>query len=94
MPKIDISLEAELKWLNAELTEARRRAAAALRIEPPGHMLEGAALARALAEEGKVAALVRRIKQIQVGDGQAPARHAARSTVSVEFTNGGQPRVR
>jgi hypothetical protein len=34
-------------------------------MDPPGHIQEGEALARFLAEEEKVAAIVRRIKEIQ-----------------------------
>ena len=55
----------ELRRLRAELLEAQERAAAALRTNPPGHVLEGAALARFRTEDEKVAAIVRRIKEIQ-----------------------------
>jgi len=37
-------------------------------MDPPGHIQEGAALARFLAEEEKIAAIVRRIKEIQGGE--------------------------
>jgi hypothetical protein len=62
---ISIKLEAELRRLYAELPNAHARAAADLRTDPPGHVLEGEALARFLAEEEKIAAIVRRIKEIQ-----------------------------
>ena len=62
---ISIKLEAELRRLYAELPNAHARAAAALRTDPPGHVLEGEALAHFLAGEEKIAAIVRRIKEIQ-----------------------------
>ncbi len=62
---ISIKLEAELRRLYAELPNAHARAAAALRTAPPGHVLEGEALAHFLAGEEKIAAIVRRIKEIQ-----------------------------
>ena len=61
---------AELKRLYADLPEAYKRAAAALRTDPPGHVLEGEALKRFMAEEAKVAAIVRRIKEIQGTTGE------------------------
>jgi hypothetical protein len=62
---ISIKLEAELRRLYAELPNAHARAAAALRTDPPGHVLEGEALAHFLAGEEKIAAIVLRIKEIQ-----------------------------
>jgi hypothetical protein len=66
MAKTTISHEEgeELKRLFAELPEAHKRAAAALRTDPPGHVLEGEALKRLMAEEAKVSAIVARIKEI------------------------------
>lgn len=54
---------AELQRLYAEYPIASKRAAEALRTD--GLPLEGAALKRFLDEEAKVAAIVRRIKEIQ-----------------------------
>jgi hypothetical protein len=62
---ISIKLEAELRRLYAELPNAHARAAAVLRTDPPGHVLEGEAFAHFLAGEEKIAAIVRRIKEIQ-----------------------------
>jgi hypothetical protein len=67
---VDPQLGAELQRLYAEHPVANARAAAALRTDPPGHRLEGEALRRLLEEEAKVAAIVRRIKEIQGTTGQ------------------------
>lgn len=60
----------ELKKLYAELPEAYKRAAAALRTDPPGHRLEGDALKRFLELDAKAGAIVRRIKEIQGTTGE------------------------
>ncbi len=62
---ISVKLEAELRRLYTELPNAHARAASALRTDPPGHILDGEALASFLAGEEKIAAIVRRIKAIQ-----------------------------
>jgi hypothetical protein len=67
---IDPQLGAELQRLYAEYPVASARAAAALRTDPPGHYLEGEGLRRFLAEDAKVTAIVRRIKEIQGTTGQ------------------------
>ena len=61
---ISVKLADELRRLYIQLPNAHARAAAVLRADPPSHMLEGKALARFLAEEEKVASIVRRIKEI------------------------------
>jgi hypothetical protein len=66
----DPKLAAELQRLYAEYPMATARAAAALKTDSPGHLLEGEALRRFLAEEEKVATIVRRIKEIQGTTGQ------------------------
>jgi histidinol-phosphate/aromatic aminotransferase/cobyric acid decarboxylase-like protein len=66
----DPELAAELQRLYAEYPVASARAAAALKTEPPGHELKGETLRRFLAEEEKVAAIVRRIKEILGTTGQ------------------------
>jgi hypothetical protein len=63
-------LAAELQRLYAEYPVASARAAAALKTDPPGHELEGEALRRFLAEDAKVSAIVRRIKEIIGTSGQ------------------------
>jgi len=62
---ISVKLAAELRRLYTELANAHARAAHALHVDPPGHIQEGEALARILAGEEKIAAIVRRIKEIQ-----------------------------
>jgi hypothetical protein len=62
---ISPELGAELKQLYAELPAAYQRAAAALRTDPPGHLLEGESLARFLAADAAASTIVRRIKEIQ-----------------------------
>jgi hypothetical protein len=57
----------ELQRLYVELPQAIRRAAGTLRTEPPGHNLEGEALARFLEADRKVGDLMRQIKKI-LGD--------------------------
>lgn len=58
----------ELRKLYAEHLKATRRAENALtRTPPPGHVLEGEALTRAVAADAEVAAISRRIKEI-LGD--------------------------
>ena len=56
---------AELEKLYAELPDAYKRAASALRTDPPAHILEGSALQRFLEEDAKVSAIIHRIKEIQ-----------------------------
>jgi hypothetical protein len=58
---------AELDGLYDALHEAQKRVAAALRTEPPGHMLEGAALTQLLAAEENEASIRRRLKEILGG---------------------------
>jgi hypothetical protein len=65
IPIISVKLVAELGRLYTELANAHARAAHALHMDPPGHIQEGEALARILAGEEKIAAIVRRIKEIQ-----------------------------
>ena len=65
IPIISVKLVAELRRLYTELANAHARAAQALHMDPPGHIQEGEALARILAGEEKIAAIVRRIKEIQ-----------------------------
>jgi len=65
MKTINPQLQEELKRLYAELPGAYRHAAEALQTEPPGHLLEGAALQRFMEADAKAAAIVRRIKEIQ-----------------------------
>jgi hypothetical protein len=60
-----LELAAELRRLCAEYPLAVSRAVAALRTDPPGHELAGKAIQRFLAEDEKVAKIVRRIRQIQ-----------------------------
>jgi hypothetical protein len=55
---------AELQRLYIELPQAYRRAAAALRTDPPGHSLEGKALARFLEADRKAGDIMRQIKKI------------------------------
>ena len=62
---ISPELGIELRRLYAELPEAHRRAAVAFRTDSPAHILEGDALTRFMAAEDRVAAIVRRIKEIQ-----------------------------
>jgi len=58
--------EAEkLDRLYAELEKASQRALAALRTDPPGHTLEGNALTRFMAADKKVAAIIRKIREIR-----------------------------
>jgi hypothetical protein len=65
IPIISVKLAAELRRLYTELANAHARAAHALHMDPPGHIQEGEALARILVGEEKIAAIVRRIKEIQ-----------------------------
>jgi hypothetical protein len=58
---------AELQRLYVELPQAIRRAGGALRTEPPGHNLEGEALARFLEADRKVGDIMRQIRKI-LGD--------------------------
>ena len=58
-------LAAELRRLCAEYPLAVLRAVAALKTDPPRHELAGKAIERFLAEDEKVAKIVRRIRQIQ-----------------------------
>jgi hypothetical protein len=58
---------AQLRRLYAEAHEASKRAADALRTNPPGHILEGEALARFAAEEKKIGDIMRWIKEIRAG---------------------------
>ena len=60
---ISPELGEELKRLYAELPDAYKRAAGALRTN--GQPLEGAALQRFLEEDAKAGKIVRRIKEIQ-----------------------------
>jgi hypothetical protein len=55
----------ELRRLYDELPKAHEWAVAAFRTDPPGRILEGEFLARFLAAEERVAAIVDRIKEIQ-----------------------------
>jgi len=55
---------AELQRLYAALPQACRRAAAALRTEPPAHKLEGEALARFSEADRKASDIVQQIKKI------------------------------
>ncbi len=65
---IDPKLGEELSRLYAQLAEAHTHAAAAAgSTEAPGHIMEGAALARWVEAEAKVSAIVRRIREIQDG---------------------------
>jgi hypothetical protein len=57
--------KAELRRLHAELTAELIRAMAAIDSEVPGHSLEGEALARLESVEKTIAAIRRRIKEIQ-----------------------------
>jgi len=66
---ISPELAAELRELYAEYPIATARAAAALRTDPPAHDLDGEALRRFLAEDEKVAKIVRRIREILGLDG-------------------------
>jgi hypothetical protein len=63
-PYINPREAAELRRLYVELPQAIRRAAGALRTEPPSHNLEGEALARFLEADGKVGDLMRQIQKI------------------------------
>jgi hypothetical protein len=62
---ISPELADELRRLYAEYPIATACALAALKTEPPGHVLEGHALQRFLAEDEKVAKIGRRIREIQ-----------------------------
>jgi hypothetical protein len=66
----DPALTAELQRLYAEYPVATARAAAALKTDPPGHLLEGEGLRRFLAEEERAATIVRQIKEILRTTGQ------------------------
>ena len=66
-PFISPKEAAELQRLYVELPQAIRRAAGALRTEPPGRNLEGDALGRFLEADGKVGDIMRQIKKI-LGD--------------------------
>jgi hypothetical protein len=57
--------KAELHLLRAELTAELDRAMAAIDSEVPGHALEGEALARLESAEKTIAAIRKRIKEIQ-----------------------------
>ena len=65
MKVISPELGEELTLLYAKLPAAYQRAVAALHTDPPGHALEGEALARFLKADGQASAIVRRIKEIQ-----------------------------
>jgi hypothetical protein len=58
---------AELQRLYAQLPQACRRAAAALRTTPPDHKLDGDALARFLEADRKAGDIARQIRRI-LGD--------------------------
>lgn len=64
---INLKEATELQRLYAQLPQACRRAAAALRTSPPDHKLEGDALARFLEADRKAGDIARQIKKI-LGD--------------------------
>ena len=69
MPKVITPEEgAELRQLYADLPEANKRVAEALRTN--GQPLEGEALRRLMVEDEKASAIVRRIKELQGITGQ------------------------
>ncbi len=64
---INLKEATELQRLYAQLPQACRRAAAALRTNPPDHKLEGEALARFLEADKKAGDIARQIRKI-LGD--------------------------
>lgn len=64
---INLKEATELQRLYAQLPQACRRAAAALRTSPPDHKLEGEALARFLEADRKAGDIAQQIRKI-LGD--------------------------
>jgi len=64
---INLKEATELQRLYAQLPQACRRAAAALRTSPPDHKLDGEALARFLEADKKAGDIARQIRKI-LGD--------------------------
>jgi hypothetical protein len=62
---VDPEEAVELRLLYGELLKAHQWAAAALRTDSPGLILDGVSLARLLAAEERVAVIVGRIREIQ-----------------------------
>jgi hypothetical protein len=67
MAKVSITPEEgeELKRLYGELAETYSQTAAALRTDPPDHVLKASALTRLAEEDAKAAAIIRRIQEIR-----------------------------
>jgi hypothetical protein len=63
---ISLELGEELALLYNELPTAYQRAAAALRTEPSARIFEGPRIRTVLGQDAKAAAIVRRIREIQV----------------------------